>query len=79
MSSIKKFMRDAATAKRKGYSSISGLYTGVGHRVNMATGDRGPDAPKRGGPNVPRDDRPGRRPRGRQRSAGGDVRTPLST
>lgn len=65
-------------------TSPSYRLTGVGHRVNPATGDRGPDSPRNQDRDRDddRDGPPGRRrrgqPRGRQRRLGGDVRSPLS-
>lgn len=74
---LKKAFGGVRANQQAASGSLSGRITGVGHRVNNATGDVGPDAPGRpGGPGGP-GDRPGR-PRGRNRRLGGDVRTPLA-
>lgn len=73
-----------ATQASQGHYTTTPSYglTGIGHRVNPATGDRGPDSPRNQDRDRDRDGPPGRRrrgqPRGRQRRLGGDVRSPLS-
>lgn len=66
------------TMRAKQAGGQGAVYTGVRHRNNPATGDRGPDAPGGRGAGGENDDMGRRRRFPRGRRLGGDVRTPLS-